>query len=725
MDLMGLNPEQREAVTYTQGPLLVLAGAGSGKTRVLTYKIAYLMEDLKISPSQIMAITFTNKAAKEMKDRIHALAGEKSYGLWMGTFHAISLRILRTYGEKIGYHKGFVIYDTGDQKTLLKQCLKELGINPKISPVKHFAQRISNAKNRMIPPDRIHELYPVDREIQGVYRLYEEKMLRNNGIDFDNILLGVIKLLKNYPDIREFYRRNFQYLLIDEYQDTNKAQYEMISLLANAQGRVFVVGDNDQSIYGWRGADIRNISEFERDFKGARVIKLEQNYRSTNHILKAANGVIQNNLYRKEKNLWSDKGEGMRVRFFEAMSDREEADFVVGQIQNLVDKGDYATKDIAVLYRTNAQSRLFEERFRQCEIPYKIIGGTGFYARREIKDMLAYLRLVVNTQDDVSVQRVINSPKRGIGQKTLEALEALAEDREISIFEAIAASLEEGVFGTRATGGLREFYELIEKFSRQQDTLEAPGILEGLYRESGYFSALAAENSVEAATRQDNIAELISAVTQFTLSEGETLEEFLSSISLLSDVDGLDEKEIGVTLMTLHAAKGLEFPVVFLVGLEEGLFPSHASLDQPQNLEEERRLCYVGMTRAEELLTLSAANQRMTFGEIRPALVSRFIEEIPQSHLEILRERKKKIYDLTNQREPFKGGFPPRTPEAAPGNNKTLTAVVPGMKVSHKVFGLGRVITVEGRTAKIAFEGKGIKQLHIDYAPLEEVDSDG
>ncbi len=725
MDLQGLNKEQQEAVTYTSGPLLVLAGAGSGKTRVLTYKIAYLMAMEGISPSQIMAITFTNKAAREMKQRIHALVGEKSYGLWMGTFHGISLRILRTYGDKIGYSKGFVIYDTADQKTLLKQCLKELGINSKDFPVKLFAHRISQAKNRMISPDKVGSLYPADKHIERVYALYEAKMLKNNGIDFDNILLGVIKLLKQYPEIRDFYRRNFKYLLVDEYQDTNKAQYEMISLLTNPEGRVFVVGDNDQSIYGWRGADIRNISEFERDFKGARVIKLEQNYRSTNHILRAANGVIRNNLFRKEKNLWSEKGEGRRVRYFEAVSDREEADFVVTQIQDFVEKGDYATKDVAVLYRTNAQSRLFEERFRQCGIPYKIVGGTGFYARKEIKDMLAYLRLVVNTQDDVSLLRVINSPKRGLGLKTLETLEALAGERGIAIFEVIEAGLKEGLFSPKATTGLKAFHQLIMKFHQEREAMEVPAILEGLYKESGYFDALEAENSIEASTRQDNIAELISAVTQFTLAEGDSLEEFLSSISLLSDVDGLDEGEIGVTLMTLHAAKGLEFAAVFLVGLEEGLFPSHASLDRNETLEEERRLCYVGMTRAEELLTLSSADQRMTFGEIRPAKVSRFIEEIPADHLEVLRERKRKVYDLGTRKETLRGGFPPGRSLPAGGQKKTLDEVFPGMKVRHKIFGPGTVVTVDGRTAKIAFEGRGIKQLNIDYAPLEEVENNG
>ncbi len=724
MDLNLLNKEQREAVEYTQGPLLVLAGAGSGKTRVLTYKIAYLMEEEKVYPNQILAITFTNKAAKEMKERIHNLVGDKANGLWMGTFHSIAIKILRMYSDRIGYKKDFIIYDTSDQKSIIKRCMKELNISEENVPIKSIISKISNAKNKMISPDRFKHVYPNDFSVENVYRRYEELMLKNNGMDFDNIILNVIKLMKENEDVKEFYRKHFKYVLVDEYQDTNKAQYEMISLLTKGKGNLFVVGDNDQSIYGWRGADIRNISEFDADFKGAKVIKLEQNYRSTINILDTANAVIKHNLYRKDKDLWSANEKGEKVKYYAAFDEYNEADFVVSKVSSLINDG-YTTKEIAVLYRTNAQSRVFEERFRTHDIPYRLVGSSGFYGRKEIKDILAYLRIIQNPLDEVSLMRVVNEPKRGVGNRTIEKLQVMADEHSISLFEMIGKAYKEDLISGKARVGLKEFYDAVNLYVEDKDNYEVTDILNGIYADSGYKKVLEVENTLESQGRMDNIGELLSAVAEYQLDNDEaSLGGFLESISLMSDIDRMDDDEIGVTMMTLHSAKGLEFPIVFLVGMEEGLFPSGRAFDNELDMEEERRLCYVGITRAEKELFISSASQRMLFGYRKDALESRFIDEIPEALIERLNERKSTKSKSKSNADFLSKGMSPKKFEKTV-KAEVLKMVNAGMHVKHKIFGNGTIVSVSGKDNKmatIAFENQGIKNLHIDYAPLVEVE---
>ncbi|MEA3424174.1 MAG: UvrD-helicase domain-containing protein [Bacillota bacterium] len=724
MDLKLLNKEQCEAVEYTQGPLLVLAGAGSGKTRVLTYKIAYLMEEEKVYPNQILAITFTNKAAKEMKERIHNLVGDKADGLWMGTFHSIAIKILRMYSDRIGYKKDFIIYDTSDQKSIIKRCMKELDVNGERFPIKRVISKISNAKNKMISPDRFKHVYPTDFVVENVYRRYEELMLKNNGMDFDNIILNVIKLMKENEDVKEFYRKHFKYVLVDEYQDTNKAQYEMISLLTKGKGNLFVVGDNDQSIYGWRGADIRNISEFDADFKGAKVVKLEQNYRSTSNILDAANAVIKHNIYRKDKDLWSSNEKGEKVKYYAAFDEYNEADFVVSKVNSLIDDG-YTTKEIAVLYRTNAQSRVFEERFRTHDIPYRLVGSSGFYGRKEIKDILAYLRIVQNPLDEVSLMRVVNEPKRGVGNRTIEKLQVMAGEYDISLFEMIRKAYQEDLISGKARVGLKEFYDAVNLYVENKDNYKVTDILNGIYIDSGYKKVLEAENTLESQGRMDNIGELLSAVAEYQLDNDEaSLGGFLESISLMSDIDRMDDDEIGVTMMTLHSAKGLEFPVIFLVGMEEGLFPSGRAFDNELEMEEERRLCYVGITRAEKELFISSASRRMLFGYRKDSLESRFIDEIPDALIEKLNERKITKSKIKSNADFLSKGMSPKEFEKTVKTD-VLKIVNTGMHVKHKIFGNGTIVSVSGKgnkMATIAFENQGIKNLHIDYAPLVEVE---
>ncbi len=724
MDLNLLNKEQREAVEYTKGPLLVLAGAGSGKTRVLTYKIAYLMEEEKVYPNQILAITFTNKAAKEMKARIHNLVGDKADRLWMGTFHSIAIRILRVYADRIGYKKDFIIYDTSDQKSIIKRCMKELDVSEESYPNKSIISKISNAKNKMISPDRFKHTYPTDFVVEKVYRRYEELMLKNNGMDFDNIILNVIKLMKENEDVKEFYRNHFKYVLVDEYQDTNKAQYEMISLFTKGKGKLFVVGDNDQSIYGWRGADIRNISEFEADFKGAKVIKLEQNYRSTKNILDVANAVIKHNLYRKDKNLWSANGKGEKIKYYSAFDEYNEADFIVSRVNSLIDDG-YTTKEMAILYRTNAQSRVFEERFRAHDIPYRLVGSSGFYGRKEIKDILAYLRIIQNPLDEVSLMRVVNEPKRGVGNKTVEKLQVMAEEHNISLFEMIGKAYQDDLISGKARIGLKEFYESVNTYAIDKENYSVTDILNGIYVDSGYKKVLEVENSLESQGRMDNIGELLSAVAEYQIDNDEaSLGGFLESISLMSDIDRMDDDEIGVTMMTLHSSKGLEYPVVFLVGLEEGLFPSGRAFDNEQEMEEERRLCYVGITRAEKELFISSASQRMLFGYRKDAIESRFINEIPEELIERLNERKRSKGKSKSNADFLSKGMSPKSFEKTIKND-VLKIVNAGMHVKHKIFGNGTIVSVSGKDNKmatIAFENQGIKNLHIDYAPLVEVE---
>lgn len=714
MDLQSLNEKQREAVEYLDGPLLVLAGAGSGKTRVLTYKIAHIIDSKEAWPSEILAITFTNKASREMKERIRKLIGERAIGLWMGTFHSICVKILRRHAELVGYTKDFIIYDTADQKSVLKGVVKDLRINEDMYPVKNLQAYISNAKNMMISPEDYTDHFR-DGIVADVYREYEKRLRKNNGMDFDNLILETIRLLRENKAVLNEYRDKFKYVLVDEYQDTNKAQYLFVSLLTKGKGNVFVVGDSDQSIYGWRGADIRNINDFKKDFTGAKVIKLERNYRSTSNILNAANAVIENNRDRFKKNLWTDESEGEKIRIYSAANEYEEADYVVSSIDNGIRTG-RAAEEFAILYRTNAQSRVLEEKFRLYGIPYKIIGGLKFFERAEVKDIISYLRVIANPQDEVSIDRTINSPKRGIGAKTLEKLKASAIAFDKPLFEVMKDAVSEGSFSAKITDGLKSYTGVIEKSREALEMSDAYEIAISLVVDSGYLKHLENQNTIESRSRIDNINELINDIKEFTLSSEDTsLSEYLASISLQSDQDQIEEEEKSVTMMTLHSSKGLEYPVVFLVGLEEGLFPSGRSFDNKKELEEERRLCYVGITRAMEELTIAHAAERTKFGQRSRAMPSRFLSELPDelvSRMGVAEKPKEfespAAYDfLRARKEEVKKDI----------KKGSFTA---GAKVKHKVFGEGVIASVDpGNVAVIVFDKVGLKKLALDFAPLK------
>ncbi|MDK9711343.1 DNA helicase PcrA [Acidaminobacter sp.] len=638
MDLNKLNESQREAVVTTEGPLLVMAGAGSGKTRVLTSRIAYLIESLSVFPSEILAFTFTNKAAKEMRNRVEGLIGSVSGGMWIGTFHALSVRMLRRDIEKLGYTKDFVIYDSDDQLTLLRQVVKALNIDEKKTPPKHFRAKISEAKNEMVSPEEYTGLYGNDYgslQAAKVYELYQKRLKANNAMDFDDLILKTVELLTSFEEVKAYYNRKFRYILVDEYQDTNKAQYRLIKLLANPQHNVCVVGDLDQSIYGWRGADIRNIRDFEKDYPEAKTVVLEQNYRSTAHILNAANAVIQNNMQRKEKNLWSTRGDGERLRYYQAYDERDEARFIAEEIEKLRRSEDRKYTDFCILYRTNAQSRAIEEMMLRQGIPHTVVGGFRFYERMEIKDMMSYLRLIQNPFDGISFNRAIGAPKRGIGPKTLEIIYNEADNRGVSVVEAAVGLLKSHTISGKAGASLSEFIQLILDMAAQKETIEVAKIAEAVIQRSGYEDALKSENTIESQTRLENLYELLSVSADFDLrSGGGSLEDFLAEISLVSDIDGMKDEQEAVVMMTLHSAKGLEYPVVFLAGLEENLFPISRALTSDDDLEEERRLAYVGMTRAEDRLYLSSALRRMQFGSLQANLPSRFLEEVPEALME-------------------------------------------------------------------------------------------
>lgn len=726
MDLSKLNDMQREAVITTDGPLLVLAGAGSGKTRVLTHRIAYLLEEKKVFPSRVLAITFTNKAAKEMKARIRALVGDISDGMWVGTFHAICVRILRRYAEAIGYSRDFVIYDTSDQKTLVKQCMKELDINDKRTPDRSIIAKISDAKNYMQSPDKMEELYGGDYAYDAaikVYKLYQKKLQENNAMDFDDLILKTIELLEKCLEAKEYFQTKFKYVLVDEYQDTNKAQYQFIKILSQAHKNLCVVGDLDQSIYGWRGADIRNINDFEKDFENAQLIKLEQNYRSSEIILNAANAVIKNNVIRKEKRLWTSNNQGEPIEYFSGANEYDEAAFVASKILNHFDGG-INYQEHAVLYRTNAQSRVFEQAFRKVNIPYRMYGGLKFYDRMEIKDMMAYLRVIQNQQDEIGLLRVINVPKRGIGNKTIETLQKL-RDSEDTLYDAIVMAVERNEFSKKVNTKLNEFLDIIEHFKELKHQKNVSHILNGVMERTGYYKLLKEENSIEAQSRIDNLQELVSATTEFERSSTTgLLEDFLAETSLQADIDGMEDDESAVVMMTLHSAKGLEFPNVFLVGLEENIFPSFRSADDPEKLEEERRLAYVGITRAEEKLYISHARSRTMFGKTQVNQISRFVEEIPKECLgdvEVVKRRTKPIsfglsMDMVKERAKKESALAGKDiNEIASGDLKA------GVKVRHKIFGTGMIITNKNDVLTIAFDNKGIKKLQIGFAPLEVI----
>ena len=637
-----LNEPQREAVYHTDGPLLILAGAGSGKTRVLTHRIAYLIGERGVNAWNILAITFTNKAAEEMRQRVDNLVGFGAESVWVSTFHSACVRILRRFIDRLGYENHFTIYDTDDQKTLIKEVCRKVDVDTKVFKERSLLSAISSAKNEMILPDEFELNAGGDfakMKIAKVYREYEAQMKANNALDFDDLLVKTVQLLQTQPDVLESYQERFRYIMVDEYQDTNTVQFQLVSLLAGKYKNLCVVGDDDQSIYKFRGANIRNILDFEHEFPDAKVIKLEQNYRSTGNILNAANSVIANNRGRKEKSLWTENGEGELIRLRQFDTAFDEADFIGEDIKSAVRQGG-SYNDSAVLYRTNAQSRLLEEKFIAMNIPYKIVGGVNFYARREIKDLLAYLKTIDNGRDDVAVRRIINVPKRGIGLTTINRIQESATERGIGFYEALLApGLIAGV-GRSATK-LDSFAALIEYFKTLAEEMSITDLLQEVIEKTGYIESLENEDKEEAKTRKENIDELISKAATYEEScqdkdEKATLSGFLEEVALVADIDSLDEDQEHVVLMTLHSAKGLEFPRVYLAGMEDGLFPGYMSINagDREELEEERRLCYVGITRAEQELTLTSARRRMVHGETQYNPMSRFVKEIPRELLD-------------------------------------------------------------------------------------------
>ena len=740
----GMNDRQKEAVLHTEGPLLILAGAGSGKTRVLTHRTAYLIEEKGVNPYNIMAITFTNKAAGEMRERIDELVGYGSESVWVSTFHSTCVRILRRYIDRIGFSTNFTIYDADDQKTLMKDICKRLSINTKIYKEKTFLNVISHLKDELVDPItfslQAQGDYVKQKQAQ-VYQEYQAALRNNNALDFDDLIVKTVELFRTDADVLDYYNERFRYIMVDEYQDTNTAQFQLIRLLAKKYKNLCVVGDDDQSIYKFRGANIYNILNFEKEFSDAKVIKLEQNYRSTGNILNAANGVISNNVGRKEKVLWTENKEGEKIDFKEFDTAYEEADYVAGDIQKKVKKGQYHYKDCAVLYRTNAQSRLFEERFIVSNIPYKIVGGVNFYARKEVKDLLAYLKTIDNARDDLAVRRIINVPKRGIGTTTLNRVQDYAIEKEINFYTALKMAEDIPSLG-RSAAKIKPFVTFIQAMRSKLEFLSPSQILEDIIEETGYVAELEAEDTDEARARIENINELISKVVSYEENEeNPTLSGFLEEVALVADIDSLDDESDYVVLMTLHSAKGLEFPQVYLAGMEDGLFPSYMSIasDNPtEEIEEERRLCYVGITRAKENLAITAARSRMIRGEMQYNRVSRFVKEIPRELLsgEIQRE---KVRDEETARPPVyikaKQSFrakPMALQQSAPaksfssGNTaKIALDYAVGDTVKHSRFGEGIVkqIIEGGRDYEVTvdFQTAGVKKMFASFAKLKKL----
>jgi DNA helicase-2/ATP-dependent DNA helicase PcrA len=737
MDLLaGLNQQQREAVLHTEGQLLILAGAGSGKTKVLTHRVAYLIKGKGVYPGNILAITFTNKAAREMKERIQKLLGDISENIWVSTFHSTCVRILRRDIEKIGFNRDFVIFDSADQQTVIKDCIKELNLNEKNFPPRTVLDIIGRAKDDLIEAQDYRKMYAYDYrmgKIASIYELYQKKLKQNNALDFDDIILFTIKLFLNNPTVLEYYQKKFRYILVDEYQDTNTAQYRLVSLLAQGHRNLCVVGDDDQSIFGWRGANIGNILNFEKEFKDCKVIKLEQNYRSTQTILDAANSVIKNNAGRKRKSLWTDNRKGSKVVCYEGRNEHEEALFVASEIKRLVSSEDRRYNDFAILYRINAQSRVLEDIFMKEGIPYKIFGGLRFYDRKEIKDILAYLRVIQNPADDVALKRIINVPKRGIGNVTVGTAAKIASQRGCSIF-SIISSLEDIPQLQKASSRLGSFVDMISGFRALKDDIDASDMIREVIEKSGILKELEEEKSIEAETRIENIRELISAAMEFeSQNEEKGLGAFLEHVSLVSDIDSLDEEKDNIVMMTLHSAKGLEFPVVFIVGLEEGVFPGYRSMMDEAEIEEERRLCYVGITRAKEKLYLTYAYCRTLFGNTTYNKKSRFLGEISPKLLETNDGNARKpsgrssiIWDAQGNGsfKLFRGSKPFTIDELEPRVLDNIS-FYKGDVVEHKKFGVGTVTSVEKEGSdyklEIQFENSGMKRLMASYAKLKKL----
>ena len=745
-----LNEQQKEAVFHTEGPLLILAGAGSGKTRVLTHRIAYLIEERGVNPWNILAITFTNKAAGEMRDRVDQLVGFGAESIWVSTFHSTCVRILRRYIDRIGFDTNFTIYDSDDQKSLMRDVCRILDIDTKKYKERMFLSAISSAKDEMITPDE-YELNAAGdfgkQKIAQVYREYERQLHANNALDFDDLLLKTVQLFQTQPDVLESYQERFRYIMVDEYQDTNTVQFKFVSLLAGKYQNLCVVGDDDQSIYKFRGANIRNILNFEQEFQNARVIKLEQNYRSTQNILNAANAVIQNNRGRKDKTLWTDNGDGEKVHLRQFDTAYDEAEFVADDIRKNIENGG-TYQDYAILYRTNAQSRMFEEKFVACNIPYKIVGGVNFYARREIKDLLCYLKTIDNGRDDLAVRRIINVPKRGIGLTTITRIQESAAAREIGFYEALLGlDLIPGV--ARAASKLDSFVALIEYFKRRAEEVSITDLMNEIIEKTGYIENLETEDKEDAQARIENIEELVSKIAAYEEQCADeqakpSLSQFLEEVALVADIDSLEENPDYVVLMTLHSAKGLEFPHVYLVGMEDGLFPSYMTItsDNDEDLEEERRLCYVGITRAEQELTVTCARKRMTRGETHFNRMSRFLQEIPRELMEngslpfdkeMQKERdqelaKQNAYMQAKQafrQKPFQNyGIQKGAKAFAVSKEKGLDYQV-GDRVRHIKFGEGTVrgIIEGGRDFEVTveFDTAGIKKMFATFAKLKKI----
>ena len=760
----GLNDKQKEAVLATEGPCLVIAGAGSGKTKVLTHKIAYLLSEKNVKPWNILSITFTNKAANEMKQRVEKLVGEASQEMWLGTFHSICVRILRRFIDRIGFDTTFLIFDSTDQRTLVKECIKSIGLDDKLFTDRSVLSEISNGKNDMLEPKAYQVKYNGDfrkEKIGEVYELYQKKLKENNALDFDDIINYTIKILTENPDVLEYYTEKFKYVLVDEYQDTNKAQFMLVSILASKYGNITVVGDNDQGIYSFRGADITNILNFEKDFPGSKIVKLEQNYRCTGNILKAANAVIKNNENKYDKKLWTENEEGKLPCIYKAEDEYDEASYIVKQINMLKMEEYLKLSDFVILYRMNSQSRAIEDIFRRENIPYKIIGGLKFYERKEIKDIIAYLRLIFNTSDNLSLKIIINEPKRGIGKTSLDNIQDISDKTGKSMYEIIKYAEQYEL--NRVKANSIQFVEVIEELRKQVNQIPISELIKLTLNKTGYVKALENENTIEAESRIQNLEEFLTVAIEFEEQMAEnTLAEFLESISLTSDIDNMEESEDTVTLMTLHSAKGLEFPVVFLVGMEEGIFPGYKSIEEIKELEEERRLFYVGITRAMQYLYLTCAKRRTIFGSTSYNQMSRFLKEIPKDLLDGYEEidnednnsfkdsnygweygtnyaGKVKTYKFDNvekipEVKEKVGAFQFRTAESflnslnkkASDRQVDITKYKEGQRIYHKKFGEGTInkIEQEGEDYKldIQFDKVGHKRLMAKFAELEIIE---
>ncbi|EMJ5875014.1 DUF3553 domain-containing protein [Clostridioides difficile] len=751
MNLDTLNPAQREAVEKTEGPVLILAGAGSGKTKVLTTRIAYLIEDKGVQAPNILAITFTNKAANEMRERVEQNIGPETKDMWISTFHSCCVRILRKDINEIGYNRSFVIYDSADQVTLVKDCLKELNLSDKVFEPKAVISAISGAKDKLYTPKQFKDINMADNrmvKIADIYALYQDRLKRNSALDFDDLILKTVELFKANDEVLAYYRSRFRYIMVDEYQDTSKAQYELIKLLAREHQNICVVGDDDQSIYGWRGADIRNILEFEKDYDNVHVVKLEQNYRSTQVILDAANKVISNNIERKRKKLWSEKKEGELIKIQLTGSEIEEADFIADSIAQIARKENRPYKDFAVLYRANAQARPVEDALNRSQIPYNIYGGTKFYERKEIKDLLAYLRVIQNPQDDISIKRIINVPRRGIGLRTIEKIEDRANLKQESIYSVLIDIETNSDISTKARASISGFVDIIGTLRTIKEVYPVSKLIEKVLDTTGYMDELVeirnknekdlTGKGEEAQDRIDNLREFISIALEFESSNDDTyenkdLETFLTSIALTSESNDEEDND-RVSLMTIHTSKGLEFPVVFLTGMEEGLFPISRAIKSMSDsqIEEERRLCYVGITRAKEELYMSLTEKRTLYGKTNVAIASRFMEELPEECIERLYKVKKELsyskasYNMLDKYTKkymstiSKSKVADKVNATIKDSNKETNPddIKLGSKVHHPKFGVGTVVSIIGTDVTIAFDQQGIKKINKEYTTL-------